>query len=44
MAGVLDTARLKTFIAMELNVAVEDVEAIVLGGHGEAMVPLVPTQ
>jgi malate dehydrogenase len=41
MAGVLDTARLKTFIAMELNVAVEDVEATVLGGHGEAMVPLV---
>jgi malate dehydrogenase len=41
MAGILDTARLKTFTAMELNVAVEDVEATVLGGHGEAMVPLV---
>jgi malate dehydrogenase len=41
MAGVLDTARLKSFIAMELNVAVEDVEAMVLGGHGEAIVPLI---
>jgi malate dehydrogenase len=41
MAGVLDTARLKTFIAMELKVAVEDVEATVLGGHGEGMVPLI---
>ncbi|MBM4405835.1 MAG: malate dehydrogenase [Chloroflexi bacterium] len=40
MAGVLDTARFRTFIAMELNVAVEEVQAYVLGGHGDTMVPL----
>jgi malate dehydrogenase len=39
-AGVLDTARYKTFIAMELGVSVEDVHGIVLGGHGDTMVPL----
>lgn len=40
MAGVLDAARFRTFIAMELNVSVEDVSAFVLGGHGDSMVPL----
>ncbi len=40
MSGVLDAARLRTFIAMELKVAVEDVEATVIGGHGELMVPM----
>jgi malate dehydrogenase len=40
MAGVLDTARFRTFIAMELKVSVEDVFAMVLGGHGDSMVPL----
>ena len=40
MAGVLDSARFATFIAMELNVSVEDVSAFVLGGHGDTMVPL----
>ena len=40
MAGILDTARYKTFIAMELGVSVEDVHGIVLGGHGDTMVPL----
>jgi malate dehydrogenase len=40
MAGVLDTARFRTFIAMELKVSVEDVTAFVLGGHGDSMVPL----
>lgn len=40
MAGVLDAARLRTFIAMELGVSVEDVQAMVLGGHGDTMVPL----
>jgi malate dehydrogenase len=41
MAGVLDTARFRTFIARELEVSVEDVQAFVLGGHGDDMVPLV---
>lgn len=40
MAGVLDTARFRTFVAMELNVSVEDTQALVLGGHGDDMVPL----
>jgi malate dehydrogenase len=40
MAGVLDTARYRSFIAMELDVSVEDVQALVLGGHGDTMVPL----
>ncbi len=40
MAGVLDTARFRTFIAMELGVSVRDVSAFVLGGHGDSMVPL----
>jgi malate dehydrogenase len=41
MAGALDTARFKCFIAMELDCSVEDVSALVLGGHGDTMVPLV---
>src|SRR5579871_6487397 len=41
MAGVLDTARFRTFIAQELHVSVRDVAAYVLGGHGDTMVPLV---
>jgi malate dehydrogenase len=40
MAGVLDSARFRTFIARELDVSVENVSAFVLGGHGDAMVPL----
>ena len=40
MAGVLDSARFRAFIAMELNVSVENVHALVLGGHGDTMVPL----
>src|SRR5437867_2350798 len=40
MAGVLDSARFRTFIAMELNVSVENIHAIVLGGQGDTMVPL----
>src|SRR5437899_8881396 len=40
MAGVLDSARMRTFIAMELGVSVEDTHAFVLGGHGDTMVPL----
>lgn len=40
MAGVLDTARFRTFIAQELGVSVQDVQAYVLGGHGDTMVPL----
>ncbi len=39
-AGVLDSARFRTFIAMELGVSIEDVSAFVLGGHGDTMVPL----
>lgn len=41
MAGILDTARFRTFIAMELGISVEDIQALVLGGHGDSMVPLV---
>ena len=40
MSGILDTTRFRTFLAMELNVSVEDVFACVLGGHGDSMVPL----
>ena len=40
MAGILDTARYRAFIAAELDVSVEDVQAYVLGGHGDTMVPL----
>ena len=40
MAGVLDTARFRTFVAQELKVSVKDVQAYVLGGHGDQMVPL----
>jgi malate dehydrogenase len=40
MAGVLDSARYRTFVAMEMDVSVEDVQALVLGGHGDTMVPL----
>src|SRR5205807_4705234 len=40
MAGVLDTARFRTFIAEELDASVHDVQAYVLGGHGDSMVPL----
>ena len=39
-AGVLDTARFRTFLAMELGVSVEDVSAMLLGGHGDTMVPI----
>jgi malate dehydrogenase len=41
MAGVLDTARYRSFIALELDCSVEDIQAMVLGGHGDTMVPLV---
>ena len=41
MAGILDSARFSTFIAQELNVSVRNVQAMVLGGHGDAMVPLI---
>ena len=41
MAGVLDSARFRAFVAWELGVSVEDVSALVLGGHGDTMVPLV---
>jgi malate dehydrogenase len=41
MAGVLDSARFRTFLAEEFKVSVEDVTAFVLGGHGDTMVPLV---
>jgi malate dehydrogenase len=40
MAGVLDSARFRTFISMELNVSVDNIHAFVLGGHGDTMVPL----
>ncbi len=41
MAGLLDSARLRLFVAMELGISVEDVKAFVMGGHGDSMVPLV---
>jgi malate dehydrogenase len=41
MAGILDSARFRTFIAMELQVSVDNVTAVVMGGHGDTMVPLV---
>src|SRR6266851_542467 len=41
MAGVLDTARYRTFLAEALDVSVQDIQAMVLGGHGDTMVPLV---
>ncbi|GAC1515502.1 MAG: malate dehydrogenase [Gemmatimonadaceae bacterium] len=41
MAGVLDTARYRAFLAQELDVSVEDIHAMVLGGHGDTMVPLI---
>jgi malate dehydrogenase len=40
MAGILDTARFRAFIAMELGVSVEDIQTLLLGGHGDEMVPL----
>ncbi len=40
MAGVLDTARMKTFLAQELDISVEDIVAMTLGGHGDTMVPM----
>src|SRR5207253_9031950 len=40
MAGILDTGRFRTFLAEELKVSVEDVTALVLGGHGDDMVPI----
>jgi malate dehydrogenase len=43
MAGVLDTARFRSFLALELDVSVEDIQALVLGGHGDSMVPIVST-
>jgi malate dehydrogenase len=41
MAGVLDTSRFKAFVSMEAKVSVKDIQAMVLGGHGDSMVPLV---
>jgi malate dehydrogenase len=41
MAGVLDTARYRSFLAEALDVSVEDIQAMVLGGHGDTMVPLI---
>ncbi len=40
MAGILDTSRYRSFIALELNVSTKDIQALVLGGHGDTMVPL----
>jgi len=40
MAGILDTARYRSFIALELDVSTKDIQALVLGGHGDSMVPL----
>lgn len=41
MAGILDTARYRSFLALEMDVSVEDIQAMVLGGHGDTMVPLI---
>jgi len=41
MAGILDTARLRTFLSEELDISVNDIQAMVLGGHGDSMVPLI---
>jgi malate dehydrogenase len=41
MAGILDTARYRSFLAMELDISVRDIQAMVLGGHGDTMVPLI---
>jgi len=41
MAGILDTSRFRTFVAAELDISVNDIDAMVLGGHGDSMVPLV---
>lgn len=43
MAGILDTARFRTFLAQELSVSVTNIQAYVLGGHGDTMVPLIQT-
>jgi len=40
MAGILDTTRFRAFISMEINVSVENIQALVLGGHGDTMVPI----
>ncbi|MCL4126030.1 UNVERIFIED_CONTAM: hypothetical protein GTU68_059237, partial [Idotea baltica] len=40
MAGILDTARYRSFLAMELNVSPKDIQALLMGGHGDTMVPL----
>ena len=40
MAGVLDTARFRAFISMELGISVKDIQALLMGGHGDTMVPL----
>ena len=40
MAGVLDTARYRAFLATELNVSPKDIQAVLMGGHGDTMVPL----
>ena len=40
MAGILDTSRFKLFLSLELNVPVREIEAMVMGGHGDTMVPL----
>ena len=40
MVGILDTSRFKLFLSLELNVPVREIEAMVMGGHGDTMVPL----